>query len=57
MGLVLAHQVLKIKDLKFHELLKTLFNQLMMIMFQSLEVESLDLDTNYLKLLKYDIRN
>ena len=28
----------------------------MMIMFQSLEVESLDLDTNYLKLLKYDIR-
>ena len=36
---------------------KTLFNQLMMIMFQSLEVESLDLDTNYLKLLKYDIRN
>ena len=29
----------------------------MMIMFQSLEVESLDLDTNYLKLLKYDIRN
>ena len=25
-----------------------------MIMFQSLEVESLDLDTNYLKLLKYD---
>ena len=54
MGFVLAHQVLKTKDLKLHELLS---NQLMMIMFQSLEVESLDLDTNYLKLPKYDIRN
>ena len=49
MGFVLAHQVLKRKDLKLHNLFKNLilFNQLMMIilMFQSLEVESLDLDT------------